>query len=331
MRDKMIKIDFNKNLELIFGLMYSVNRDYGLEPQKLYVDTIPSYCNEFYELYRENIDGELIDYIRKGGLDTFNRSAEIALSIDENYDIVEDEYIKKIEQSNPNFNKEKLEGLLKEFVKKSKYDEFYLNHRQFYDSLIKKYREVLNKYTKFDESLITDFYGYKIGNMKIILYNFTQISFGYHNGEDVINVRCVQNIGKDENDIEFSSKDIIKCFHEFSHPYMNSLGEKYFKDVDLSNLYEDAKKHGLQFLYKDILTVINEYMVRAVQIYLGKKYVEEEFMKRHVEYNKSIGYKYVLEVAKLFDKKDNYSSFEEFYRNEVVEFFKKLNGDLPCT
>ncbi len=324
----MLNISFNKNIELIFGLMYSVNKDYGLEPKSLFGDTIPSYCKEFYDLYKENIDLELIEYIRNGGLDTYNRSAEIALSLDSNYTIIEDEYIKRIKRSNPNFNKEKLERLLKSFVKRSNYNNFYLQHIDFYNNLINKYRNALNKFVNFDESLLVNFYGYKKGKMSIVLYNFTQGSFGYHNSTDIINIRCVQNISKDENNIEFSSNSIINCFHEFSHPYINPLGYKYFKDIDLSNLFKEAKISGLQSCYNNNLTLINEYVVRAIQIYLGNKYMDKDYMKKHIEGNKSIGYKYIEDVVKLFDKKEKYSNFEEFYKNEIVVFFIKLNEKI---
>lgn len=324
----MLNISFNKNVELIFGLMYSINKDYRLDPKSFFTDTIPSYCKEFYDLYKENIDSKLIEYIRNGGLDTYNRSAEIAMSLDNDYNIVEDEYIEAIKRNNANFDKEKLELLLKAFVKRANYDNFYLKHKDFYNYLINKYREALNKFVNFDESLLVNFYGYKKGKMSIVLYNFTQGSFGYHNSLDMINIRCVQNISKDENNIEFSPNSIINCFHEFSHPYMNPLGYKYFKDIDLSNLFEEAKINGLQFFYNNSLVVINEYMVRAVQIYLGNKYMDKDYMKRHIKYNKSVGYKYIEDVAKLFDKKTKYSNFEEFYKNEIVVFFITLNEKL---
>lgn len=324
----MVDITFNKNIELIFGLMYSINRDYGLEPKSLFVDTIPSYCEEFYELYKANIESEFIEYIRNGGLDTYNRSVEIALSLDYNYNVVEDGYIKKIKNTNTNFNQIKLEKLLKRFVKKSNYNDFYLKHKNFYNFLIDKYREALNKYVIFDESLLTNFYGYKKGNMNIILYNFTQGSFGYYNGTNIMNIRCIQNIGKDEFNIEFGSHTIMNCFHEFSHSYINPLGHQYFKDVDLNNLFEDAKINGLQIGYNSSLTVINEYIVRAAQIYLGNKYLDEDYMKRHIKYNQSIGYTYIENLVKLFDRKDDYSNFDNFYKNEIVPFLISLDEKL---
>lgn len=289
----MVDIVFNKNVELIFGLLYCVNKDYGIEPSNLFIDTIPFYCKEFYDLYQKNIDKEFVEYIKNGGLDTFNRSVEIALAIDDNYNIVEDEYLKKIKQNNPNFDKTILEKLLKSFVNRSHYDEFYEQHESFYQYLIDQYKKALSKYVEFDESLLNRFYGYSKGKMKIILYNFTQCSFGYCTSKELINVRCVQNVGKDENHIEFSSNVLINCFHEFSHSFINPLGYQYFKNVDMSNLLEDAKKNGLPSYYNDAIVVINEYVVRAVQIYLGKKYMENEYMKRHINNNKKIGYKYV--------------------------------------
>ncbi len=40
-----MKITFDKSAELIFGLIYSVNREYNIDSKCL--DTLPLYCNEF--------------------------------------------------------------------------------------------------------------------------------------------------------------------------------------------------------------------------------------------------------------------------------------------
>lgn len=40
----MINIEFDKRVELIFGLIYSINGEYNINSMSR--DTIPEYCNE---------------------------------------------------------------------------------------------------------------------------------------------------------------------------------------------------------------------------------------------------------------------------------------------
>lgn len=70
---------------------------------------------------------------------------------------------------------------------------------------------------------------------------------------------------------EISNKVINTCIHEFSHSYVNPLGYKYFKDVNIDNLFNEAKSNGLQNSYYDKYSFINEYVVRAVQVYFSEK------------------------------------------------------------
>ncbi len=48
-------------------------------------------------------------------------------------------------------------------------------------------------------------------------------------------------------------------------------------------------------------------MVRAVQVYLGNRYMDREYMKKHIKHHKDVGYKYIEDVAKLFAKKNEIS------------------------
>ena len=50
-----MNIEFDKRLELLYGLIYCVNRDLNNQLHRgLFVEEIPNYNNEFYNLYKEN-------------------------------------------------------------------------------------------------------------------------------------------------------------------------------------------------------------------------------------------------------------------------------------
>ena len=67
---------------------------------------------------------------------------------------------------------------------------------------------------------------------------------------------------------------------------MNTLSEKYFQTISLCNLYDDAVKHGLQSCYYNKFSLINEYIVRAVQVYFSKKFMEKEYLEKTLLYHK---------------------------------------------
>ena len=318
----MINIDFDKRLELIFGLQYCVFKD-NKEGYNIFFETNKEYCNDFLNIFNTYASEELINYIKSGGFDTFDRTASIALLLDEKY------YLdKKINDIcvNPNFNKEKLEELIQKFVKDSYFQEFYKNHKNYYEEVKNLFKNKLNKYVTFDEKLITDFYGYKLNDFEIKLYDFTIGSFGLN-----INNRTIYIANffpdKKDNEIVGVPELIIKTmFHEFSHPYCNPLGYKYFKNIDITNIINESRKNGLESSYGGI-SVINEYVVRAVDLYLSNLYLPKEVfnIEKSINNQKKKGYVHIDSIIELFSKKNNYKDFEDFYKNEIVKFFIRIN------
>ena len=84
-----MNIGFDKRLELLYGILYCVNKDMNntLHPG-LFIEEIPSYCNEFYEIYKKGINDEFIELIKNKGINSsWAAPAIIALSLDKNYNI----------------------------------------------------------------------------------------------------------------------------------------------------------------------------------------------------------------------------------------------------
>ena len=334
-----MSIEFDKRLELIYGLLYCVNKDMNNELHKgLFIDEMPNYNNEFYKLYKENASEELIDYIKSYGMNgNWNQPAYIALSLDENYNIVENETLtKEVIVQNEKFDKNKVERLLKEFVSKSSYEDFYNKHKPLYDKIINAYQESMSKYNAFDNNFIQDFYGYQVGNMSIKLYNFTTGSMGALINDDQYYIQRVDNIGKDESNFVFKPK-IFTMIHEFSHPYINPLVEKYFSNIDCSNIYKEItnndKKDAIKNTYRasnkdKAYKILMEYLVRTVAIVLGSKYESKEILYKEIKNQIDYGFIHIEDLIKLFDRKDSYDTFEEFFKNEIVNYILNLNEKL---
>ena len=322
----MIEITFNKKLDLIFGLIYSVYRDtnHVSDYPNWVKSTYPIFDNAFYDLYKKGITEEFKDYILNGGLDTYNRTVDIGLSLNDDYEITTNEKITEICARNKIFNPTLLSKYLKNFCNKIDYDKFYLSFNNIQQNLIKEFRKALNTYVVFYPKIIENFFGYSKGTMKIIILNFSSGSYGMETENEIIYVSGIAV----NNEIKFSTRIICVLFHEFSHPYVNPLGKKYFGNLELEEVVKSSQENGLERCYNGLVTLINEYVVRAIQVVLSSRYLEDSYNTRHIEWLKKIGYPYIEDLINLFEKKENYMTFEEFYKFEIVKFFCELNENL---
>ena len=321
----MSNIKFDKRMELIFGLQYYVTRKYGVNFP--WIDNKQSeYTNKFYDFCDKNISKEFVDYIISGGLGCYDVCITIAFHIDENYNIVDRDNFEERILNDKNIDINKLESLLKDFSEKSNYEDFFKSNEEYYNFISNKYETLLNEYEPSYTDKILNFYGYKNGEMNIIQLDFSAGNYGQTYKGNTYYINGVRNITSPE--FHFSDGTLNTLYHEFSHPYMNPLGEKYFKELELSNLFLESKNNGLQNCYNGILTVINEYCVRAAAICLAKSSMDKESYNRRIEYDKKIGFIHIEELCELLDNRNLYSTFEEFYKNEIVPFFINLEKEL---
>ena len=327
-----MKIEFDKRLELIYGILYCVNKDLNnnLFPG-LFKEEMPTYCNEFYDMYKSAITKDFIDFIRNYGLaKDWNQPAHIALSLDDDYNVVENEFLKEsVILKNNEFNKEKLEKLLKEFVRNSNYEEFYNNHKDLYDNIINEFKKTMSLSGAIRTDVITEFYGYKIGNMSIKLYNFTTGSMGLLIDDNHYYIQRVDNIGENEKNFKFKPK-LHVMFHEFSHPYIEPFVEKYFSQIDFTDFYNQVKKDGFSDTYLEMVPyqIFNEYLVRAISIYLESKFVSKEITNQRIEQQKVSGFANIDEVVRILNNRENYNSFEEFFSKEIVKLCIDFNNRI---
>jgi len=108
-------------------------------------------------------------------------------------------------------------------------------------------------------------------------------------------------------------------WHEFAHPFVNPLADKYADRVStLEKLYEpiqDAMSNQAYTLWK---ICVNEHIVRAVGVRLRELYFDSQRAKRLIDYELSYGFIYIeplIEKLKEFENKrdrDNIT-FSEFY------------------
>ena len=281
-----IKPDFDKRIELVFGILYCAYIE-GIIPENygkyfFFKSCNNDYYQNFYNMYKKYASLELKEYIKNGGFDYYERTLQIALAMDYEYNIQDNQYIEQIKINNKCFDQKKISFLLKDFTTKANYEKFYSANTNYFATLCNKFVEALNAYVNFNLNIMTDFFGYSLGEFGIKIFNFVNGSFGYINENTILS--CI-SINAEK---EISDKVVTICFREYSHPYVNKLGVEYFEKINLDKLLADAKKHGLQECYYDKINFINEYVVRSIQVYLTAKYMESDYIVRNINYHKNI-------------------------------------------
>ena len=321
-----IKPDFDKRIELVFGILYCAYIE-GIIPENygkyfFFKSCNNDYYQNFYNMYKKYASLELKEYIKNGGFDYYERTLQIALAMDYEYNIQDNQYIEQIKINNKCFDQKKISFLLKDFTTKANYEKFYSANTNYFATLCNKFVEALNAYVNFNLNIMTDFFGYSLGEFGIKIFNFVNGSFGYINENTILS--CI-SINAEK---EISDKVVTICFHEYSHPYVNKLGVEYFEKINLDKLLADAKKHGLQECYYDKINFINEYVVRSIQVYLTAKYMESDYIVRNINYHKNIGYTYIDELVNILNAKAINENFAVFYKNNLVPYFIQLNDKL---
>lgn len=316
-----MEIKYDKRIDLILGLIYSVNNENNCNFNWV-TSMMREYGEEFYELYKKNITPEFKEYIMNFGLDSYDRCIYIALSLNENYEIENNKDIEEIVKYNQNFNSKDLSKFIKEFVDKIDYENLFRKYENNRRNYIKEFEEMIDTKGESITGIIESFYGYSKGKMNIILAPFSRGNYGIKFNNEIY---YISEVIVNKNNWPYT---LSLLFHEFSHPYINELGEKYFCDINIDELLKYSKDNNLGECYDDAITLINEYVVRVVQIILSRDFYDNEILFKHISDHKNEGFIFIENLIQVFNNKDNYDTFEEFYKNEIVEYFIKLENNI---
>ena len=315
-------IKFDKRYELIFGLLYTVGKKNHHDFPWI-KEQNKSYEQEFYEMAQKFITHSFEEYILNGGLSYYEGCCQLASAINDNYEIIPTPKINTLDQRQE-INIKRLSDWLKEFAKKSHYEEFWQNHHPYYEKVKKELEALLNEKRLSFSKVFSDFYGQQAKPMQIILTNFLWGSFGLE-----LNNTLTFVAGMDlYKNFEFKDSFIQTLFHEYSHPYVNPLGNKYFSTIEIPQMKEEAINNGLDKCYYKEETIANEYVVRAIETYLSKMYLGTQYFHKSLDNHKKRGFIHIEEIFSLLNNKEKYPTFEELYVSELVPYFMNLEENL---
>jgi hypothetical protein len=220
-------------------------------------------------------------------------------------------------------------NLLGDFASQSSFNEFYLNHKDFYLKIIEQTIENMGP-TKYISEL-ESFYGKHQKSYNIILVSlYNYVGFGnsvlYSNDQrDIYNIMGPKMV---INDMPFfGDENYLKYMirHEFSHPFVNPMTEKHWDYIkDYSNKYNSIPEVARNNVCGDWQECINEFIVRSITTQIAYNEANDEGLQSY-EKEKSRGVIYLDTLLKKIryyqSNRTSYPTFESFYL-KMLDTFK---------
>jgi hypothetical protein len=279
---------------------------------------------EYFSLYRDHPVVQMLNRLSmQPGMLNFSAPSNILLLADRNLDLrsdlVTDDFV--IKRAGGMDSLVKFLDLLKDFAVKSSFDSFYNAHSNFYQEIAEHVIRNLGQINYINE--LENFYGQTQHSYNIVLVPlYGHVGFGNSlllpDGKRELYC-TIGPRGVSGNIPFFGDEDYLKYLirHEFSHPFVNPLTEKYWDRIrEYSRNYPAIPEIAKKSVCGDWQECINEFIIRAVTTQLS--YDESEKLGSEVyQKEKSHGVSYldtVLISLRVYEaKRDKYQTFESFY------------------
>lgn len=260
----------------------------------------------------------LINYFNKNNM-AFHILSQVVITMDINYNIDIDELKKQ------RLDIEKLrefEKLVKALYLKIDMNNLFEKYKDFY---ISKINEVMSFLKNVNLDDIYDFYGYKIGEMSIVI-SFISGNFGikYNN-----NIYCVKSLKLDDNNMIILKRSIIPfLFHEFSHPYVHEILSKNIDKLCFLDKHYNLVFNDKLSPYQDKKTLLEEILVRTNEVYISSRYMNKDSMNFYIQKQLNNNVYYFEELVNILkDKFKNYNTYEQLFISEIIPYYKTKFND----
>lgn len=330
---KQIHVSVNPYLEFINSILLTGRYNeittpyvgYGLMTNQVNEYTEAIKC--FFEKYRYNPVYSYIEAMIPMGF-TFSRPVELALSLGTSKDFSIQHSLSElcIKYCGGSKKIHELLHLLKALEMETGYFSFFKGKKGYYDPFISQAKLVTEQLSYIP--LLEEIYGKEQNSYNYVISSLMCGNFGLNFAEtakEALDIICVFST-------EGQSISVPILLHEFSHPFINPLTEKYANLVEEYKIaYEKLKPYKLPDFssgYGDWPECVDEHLVRAMVIYLLRKCnlaYDAEQMLRHDLY---CGYQYIpfiLERYRFYEQnRDRYPSFEAFYPSLLNVFSEDI-------
>lgn len=317
-----LNVQLNKSLELMLAI-HSVY----LKEHPEYVDEfnfveVPpiSYVNELESIINsvehQNLINDLIEFTDE------SECVNIALALTNDYELDKDKAnLSQINKYLGNVDLEEFINRFKEYADKINWNSFYESHQQFY---IQLYSQFCDFPENLDLNDINNFYGTNETNYNYIPSILMNGGFGVKNIDN--NMYYIRGIQwwKEEKRFYYDKKYLLEClFHEFSHPQVNPLVDKYYDlFTNIESLIKYSIDNNLPKTYQNGRTILYEYFVRANAYIMTLKYYPDSKISDWILQH---GFKYLNDLASYTSNSINkYNNYEELFKNELIIYMNNI-------
>jgi hypothetical protein len=338
-----IIVEVNPQIELMNSILYT--SDHGQIVKDLMgfnpvIDIETDYTNavrDFFERYRSHDVYRIVETMTRDGF-FLGRPMELMCSVgrppafERKYPVSE----LCTQLCGGEENIDTLLNALRDFSRQIGYMDFFSVVECRYGDLIEAAKKHIDRYPFV--SLMENFYGKKQNSYHYIITNLSHGSFGIcflNDGRyDMFSVMTLFNVSDSEEENEQSRGALSTnvTIHEFAHPLINPLTERFNDLVDeYIRAYEWLKPYkqpNFRSGYGDWDECVNEHIVRAIAIYLAEKLGESGYASMHLDYDMKLGYMYLpalLEKFRYYEKhRDTYRTIDDFYPELITVFAEQV-------
>ena len=221
---------------------------------------------------------------------------------------------------------------LRDFAEQTHFMAFFQKHEEFYQKTLQSVNENFQDIDFI--GVLEGYYGQKQHSYNIILAPMFSGNYGprISRGDgtyDIFNIVSPRQIKDDI--LYFGSKANFEhlAWHEFSHSFVNPLGEIYRKELlKYASLFKPIQSKMSASAYGNWITTVNEHVVRAVTTRLNYLQKGNKEGDRVLLGEKTYGFAYIEALCKKLEfyeeKRNKYPTFSSFYP-ELIKTFKELS------
>ena len=280
----------------------------------------------YFEKYKNHKAVKMLQKIIDNTNFCYGAPISLALKLNEDFTYDANKLKEYILEDQLKKDKGMLEFLLetKNFVEDTNFKEFYNQHKNQFNEWIKSVKD------RTDDNLI-DYLNafYKEDLKKKYIINLLPLQTNANYGSRIGNKSYCNlgvKIGKDGKVYFLGEYQAWLLHHEFSHPIINPLTDKYFDYNKMPKLPAEVITILINSAYGEGFTYVKEQVVRATDIIYGKhiwgrKISEEERIKKEA----ALGFihtRRVLKALKKYQKQNEPMS--TYYPKILEEFYKPL-------
>lgn len=223
---------------------------------------------------------------------------------------------------------------LEDFAKEIGFEKYYMNNQRQYESYINQFVTPLENYDVI--GYLKDYYNISIDNKTFVINVLPfQASSGYGSfvGDVIYSSIGARIKRRDDSDITFVNPKneygvISSILHEFSHSIVNPLTDKLNIISEDDNLFDEIKDIMRKHAYFTNSTIMNEHIIRAVQVRHRYKYYQDD-IEDYIKDLEESGFIFIRIIVKSLEEYENnrdiYPTFESFYPNIIKNMkLKKL-------